>query len=220
MITTDTDVERQSLRICGCDCRGWTGWRGQSLSNRVIWKAICSLLLILYCGWYFSLVYESAALVFIGATFLIKLLVEIWGQHTPTWAAPGTPTLLIVIYVFGIPSLISVYGLCRKVDDLDLGRGRNELGLLLYVFGSAYSLGYEVHRFRWKAQPENKGKLHTIGLARFCVRGCEPTDRTHDCTECSRTLRPPTRRRPTLRREARTGLGLSWVRPRPRSRQI
>ena len=34
---------------------------------------------------------------------------------------------------------------------------------------STYSLGYETHRFWWKAKPENKGKLHTSGLAAYCI---------------------------------------------------
>ncbi|CAK9079044.1 unnamed protein product [Durusdinium trenchii] len=44
-----------------------------------------------------------------------------------------------------------------------------ELGLALYLGGSFYSLAYEVGRFRWKARPENKGKLHTVGLASWCI---------------------------------------------------
>jgi len=46
---------------------------------------------------------------------------------------------------------------------------RETAGLALYLFGSSYSLGYEVHRFRWKARPENQGKLHTVGLATYCI---------------------------------------------------
>ena len=46
---------------------------------------------------------------------------------------------------------------------------RETAGLALYLFGSSYSLGYEVHRFRWKARPENQGKLHTVGLATHCI---------------------------------------------------
>lgn len=64
-----------------------------------------------------------------GAIFLIKALVEIWGQET----------------------------------------GRDLLGLALYLGGSCYSLAYEVGRFQWKAKPENKGKLHTVGLAAWCI---------------------------------------------------
>jgi len=48
-------------------------------------------------------------------------------------------------------------------------QGRDVVGMSLYFGGSLFSLAYEVGRFQWKARPENKGKLHTIGLAAWCI---------------------------------------------------
>jgi hypothetical protein len=69
---------------CGLNCAAWVGWRHSSLDNRRLWKAACSTLLLIEGAWYFSLVTDSAVLIFMGAFLLVKLLVEIWGQHTPT----------------------------------------------------------------------------------------------------------------------------------------
>ncbi len=56
-----------------------------------------------------------------------------------------------------------MFSSCRVVD-VALPY-REVFALALYCFGSGYSLSYELHRFWWKAQPENKGQLHTVGLA-------------------------------------------------------
>lgn len=37
----------------------------------------------------------SPMLTFMGVVFLLKLLIEIWSQQTPTWIAPSTWPLLI-----------------------------------------------------------------------------------------------------------------------------
>ena len=104
------------LRVCGSDCRAWTDWRGSSQDNRVAWKAVCSVLLLGYGAWYFSLVADSATLLIIGAVWVIKLVVEIWGQHTPTWACPGSWQLFLVVYALGLPSVVWMFGACRVVD--------------------------------------------------------------------------------------------------------
>jgi len=117
---------------------------------------------------YFYYVADSLALVVIGAAFVVKALVEIWGQETPTWLCPGNVCQLLFIYVVGLPTIVSMMGYCRMATDINF-RGRDILGLLLYFGGSAYSLAYEVSRFRWKARPENKGKLHTVGQAAYCI---------------------------------------------------
>jgi hypothetical protein len=43
------------------------------------------------------------------------------------------------------------------------------LGFVLFLFGSIYSLSYELQRFAWKARPENKGRLHTEYLASVSI---------------------------------------------------
>ena len=60
-----------------------------------------------------------------------------------------------------------MFGSCRIVD-LEMPY-REYIGLAMYLFGSSYSLGYELHRFAWKARPENKGRLHTVGLAAYHI---------------------------------------------------
>lgn len=159
-------AENNQSNVCGINCRAWINWRG-SKDGRNVWKGLCSVLLSVSVGAYLYMVSDSVTLVVMGVVFWAKLLIEIWGQDTPTWAAPGTLTLFVLVYVFGIPSVLLLFGYCRDVD-VEFPY-REPLALVMYLFGSFYSLGYEVHRFRWKAEPGNKGKLHTIGLARLSM---------------------------------------------------
>lgn len=117
---------------------------------------------------YFYLVGSSPTLCLIGAVFLIKLLIETWAQHTPTWVCPGTWLLFTLVYGTGFPYVISTFAYCRKTTDIQFPY-RDAVAISLYLFGSAFSLSYEVQRFLWKAREENKGKLHTVGLAALCV---------------------------------------------------
>ncbi|CAE6959708.1 unnamed protein product [Symbiodinium natans] len=104
----------------------------------------------------------------IGGLFTSKVLVTIWGQETPTWFCPASFGLLFVIYVIGLPTLAYMFGVCTMNPDIRFP-GRDQVGLGLYVGGSLYSLAYEVGRFRWKARPEHKGKLHKEGLAAWSI---------------------------------------------------
>ena len=79
-------------------------------------QAVCSALLLGYGAWYFCLVADSATLLIIGAVWVAKLVVEIWGQHTPTWACPGSWQLFLVVYALGLPSVVWMFGACRVVD--------------------------------------------------------------------------------------------------------
>ena len=155
------------VHTCGMDCGNWTAWRENSLDNRTMWKAMSSALLLANCAWYLIAVCESPVLMFMGGTFLVKLLIEIWAQHTPTWMAPSTWPLLIGMHVLALPGLTRMFGQCR-IEDVAFPY-RELVALALYCIGSTYSLAYEIHRFWWKAQPENEGRLHTTGLARFCI---------------------------------------------------
>ena len=145
----------------------WTGWRTTSLDNRLMWKVLSSLLLLAYCMWYCHMVMGSPVLTFMGGIFLVKLLIEIWCQHTPTWIAPSTWPLLLGVHALLFPWLVRMFGKCRA-GGVSLPY-REIVALALYCFGSGYSLSYELHRFWWKSRPENAGKLHTTGLARFCI---------------------------------------------------
>ena len=76
--------------------------------------------------------------------------------------------MLFVIYVRIIPTVAYMFGYCTMACDIRFP-GRDALGLALYLAGSSYSLYYEIHRFRFKARAENKGKLHTTGPAAWCI---------------------------------------------------
>ena len=66
---------------CGVSCTDLTRWRSGS-RRRLAWKAACTFLLSVYCGWFMYQVRDTMALIVIGAVFLFKLLAETWGQDT------------------------------------------------------------------------------------------------------------------------------------------
>ena len=165
--------ESDATCCCGLkrDVTQWIQWRGPNggLGNRLSYQCICSVLLLLEMILYFMCVKQSRVLCLIGGFFVIKALIEIWGQQTPTWMCPGTLCLVVVVYTLGLPTVVVyMYGYCTITSDINF-EGRDMVALALYFGGSLYSLAYEVDRFRWKAKPENKGKLHTVGLATWCI---------------------------------------------------
>lgn len=179
------------------DATGWScldcprrllSWRAypddDDLASRWRWKLFCSVCLVAELSGYLYVAYkiaENPFLAFMGATAAIKFLIEIWGQDTPTWVCPGGPVMFFVIYFLIFPGVIYTDGICTQQPDLQLRWGQQHelhilgqplhrwFGLFLYVFGSVYALSYEVGRFRWKKRDENRGRLHTIGLARYCI---------------------------------------------------
>jgi len=177
--TSGTDSATESLlpeskaTCCGGlkrDFTQWIQWRnpGGNVGQRLPWQCLCSVLMLLEMVPYFMWVKQSWVLCLMGGFFLIKALVEIWGQQTPTWMCPGTICMLLVVYTLLVPTVATMYGYCSITSDIHF-QGRDMTALVLYFGGSCYSLAYEVGRFRWKAQPENKGKLHTVGLAAWCI---------------------------------------------------
>lgn len=163
----------ESNTCCGGlkrDFRKWIQWRNPSgsVGNRLPWQCLCSVLLILEMIPYFICVKHSWVLCVMGGFFLIKAMVEVWGQRTPTWIVPGTCCMLVVVYTLIIPTVAYMYGYCTMASDIHF-QGRDMVALILYFGGSLFSLAYEVGRFRWKAQAENKGRLHTVGLAAWCI---------------------------------------------------
>ena len=60
--------------------------------------------------------------------------------------------MFVVVYVFGLPTVLYLFAYCR-VTDVEFAY-RESLGLVLYLFGSCFSLGHELHRFWWKARAE------------------------------------------------------------------
>ncbi|CAK0845570.1 unnamed protein product [Prorocentrum cordatum] len=153
---------------CGqLDCGALVSWRGQG-GSRSWWQLACTACLLVECGvLYLHQVRDSDWLLSVGALWLCKLLVEIWGQTTPTWVCPGGPLTFVVVYVFGVPGILYYYSFCRRNNDI-VFEGSETLGFVMFVGGSAYSLHYELERFAWKMDGRNKGRLHTHALARYC----------------------------------------------------
>lgn len=171
LVTDEREASENTQGCCGMDCGKWVSWRSGD-QNRAVYKAACSFLFIANVGIYMYYVWQGAqdpiVLWIMGVVFVVKGLIEVWGQNTPTWICPGTLLLLTVVYMLGLPGIMYMLGHCTNNPDIDFPH-RDVVALILNVFGSIYSLSYEMGRFWWKAKPENKGKLHTIGLARFCI---------------------------------------------------
>lgn len=167
------------------------GWRAEG-TNRLAWKAVCAVVLTTYVSFGVRWILQAGqaknigppslyALVIMMVLTYCKLQVEIWGQDTPTWVCPGTVLMFCVIFGLILPGLGLADAYCLTERDLpefveySIGPeaaayyGLPAVGVLFFAFGSGLSLSYEVLRFRWKARPENKGRLHTVGLASLCI---------------------------------------------------
>lgn len=148
---------------CGC----LLSWRYAG-GNRQLYKVLCTCGLIANVGIYVYLRQAFPVMVAIGVMWLLKNLVAIWGQDTPTFLVPGTPATFVLVYVIGIPSIVWMLIGCPVTGEVSFPY-RDIIGLALFVFGNGYSFAYEFGRFRWKALAENKGHCHTVGLARLCI---------------------------------------------------
>lgn len=164
-----TETLLPEKRLCGgcLDCSRLVIWRGDG-SDRRMWKSFCTLCLIGELSVYLYVVQSRPLLVVMGLVTLAKLLVETWGQDTPTWVCPGGPVLFFLIYFLIIPGIVYADGLCTKNPDI-IFPCKDAVGFALFLFGYSYSLWYEVNRFKWKKDPSNKGRLHAIGLAKYCT---------------------------------------------------
>lgn len=167
------------------------GWRAEG-TNRLAWKTVCAIVLTAEVSLWLCWIFQAGqtnnigppsfyALVAMWGFTICKMQVEIWGQDTPTWVCPGTVLMFFVIFVLIIPGFGLADAYCLMETDLPTlvehctgsegaaYYGLPAVGVLLFAFGSSLSLSYEVSRFRWKAHAENKGKLHTVGLASLCI---------------------------------------------------
>mmetsp|Transcript_36888 Transcript_36888/g.70930 ORF Transcript_36888/g.70930 Transcript_36888/m.70930 type:complete len:267 (+) Transcript_36888:3-803(+) len=154
--------------LCGLiDCSKLLIWRAEG-SDRQLWKTVCSLCITGEMAMYMYVVWDMPLLILFGAMVMMKMLIEVWGQETPTWVCPGGILLFLLIYLLIIPGVIYADGLCTRNPDIHFPH-RGIVGAIIFFLGFFYSLWYEVNRFRWKRCPENKGKLHTIGLAKYCI---------------------------------------------------
>eukprot|EP00933_Yihiella_yeosuensis_P041283 TRINITY_DN35693_c0_g1_i1.p1 TRINITY_DN35693_c0_g1~~TRINITY_DN35693_c0_g1_i1.p1 ORF type:complete len:273 (-),score=-11.06 TRINITY_DN35693_c0_g1_i1:207-1025(-) len=168
LLSGSEESAARSEKFLGCiDCAPLLIWRAEE-SDRKKWKMFCSLVLILELGTYCYVVRNMPWLLLFGIVTGGKMLTETWGQDTPNWVCPGGVGMFLLIYCLIIPGIIYTNGLCTSNQDI-VFPGRDRVGALLFCGGSGYSLWYEVNRFKWKALPQNKGKLHTIGLAAYCI---------------------------------------------------
>lgn len=148
------------------DPRTWISWRSSN-SNRNLWRAACSIAFMWQMSRYFVYAKSSIPLCFMGVCWTVKLLAECWGQDTPTWVAPNNVLMFILLF-FGLGGFIKQVAYCTRVRDIDFAY-QEVVAVTCFLFGYIYSFAYELHRFWWKAQPENKGRLHTTGLAAYCI---------------------------------------------------
>lgn len=153
---------------CGClDCSKLTTWRGDG-SNRTLWKSLCTTCLLVEFCMFVRAVHPRPLMFLALVLSILKLQIETWGQDTPNWVCPGGSVVFLLVYAFGLPSITWACASCTGSADIVFPY-RDAIGFLMFLFGSSYALWYEVYRFKWKADPANKGKLHTIGLAKYCV---------------------------------------------------
>lgn len=147
------------------DCSQLIGWRTTE-EHRNAWRAWCNLVfgaeLLGICA-----ITTSSTLRVMLATLFVKMTIETWGQRTPTWVAPNTIVVFLMMYAVIVPSMCWMVLKCDTPEFTFAGR--SEVALALYFIGTIYSLTYELHRFRFKALPENKGKLHTGQLASLSI---------------------------------------------------
>lgn len=154
---------------CGyVDCNDFGLYWRKDTGNRKFWKVLSSFTLIGCVGAYIYTRMEFPIMTAIGILWLVKNLVTIWGQETPTVFAPGNWFVFFLAYGMGIPSVIWMFAGCPGTGDL-VFPNNDIIGLVLVVFGLGTSYTYEVQRFNWKQLPENRGRLHTVGLARFSM---------------------------------------------------
>lgn len=155
---------------CGVlDCNSLLSWRSNT-GDRELYKALSSAGLAVNIGVYLYLRSEFPAMTLIGVLYFLKNMVAIWGQDTPTWLVPGSPAFFVLIYLVGIPSALWMLVGCPASCDSTLDfPHRDVVAVAMFVFGLSFSFVYEFGRFRWKKRPENKGRLHTVGLAALCV---------------------------------------------------
>lgn len=107
-------------------------------------------------------------MVAIGVLFLLKNMIAIWGQDSPTFLVPGNPIMFAFLYLFGYPSIFWMLCGCPANGEIAFPY-RDIVGFVMYMFGLTYSFAYEYGRFQWKKHPENKGRCHTVGLASLCI---------------------------------------------------
>lgn len=77
------------------------------------------------------------------------------------WGESLSIPFAFALYYLGFALLVCDTG--KPLDAIDY------FGILLFLLGSSFNTGSELHRHFWKKHPENKGKIFTIGLFRYSM---------------------------------------------------
>jgi len=146
-------------------------------TNRTTYKVLCTVMLLpefLALAFIYFIHGDKLLLVFFTLFTMLKFLTEIWGQETATWTCPNSPFLFLLVYIIGLPSVGYTYVICMSNPNIpDLlffdTIPRDLLGAILFFGGTIYSWSYELLRFKWKKERQNKGMLHTMHHAKFHI---------------------------------------------------
>jgi protein-S-isoprenylcysteine O-methyltransferase Ste14 len=92
---------------------------------------------------------------------LFAFNVVLFGRRRIPWEEAFTVPLAFALYLVGIPLL-------ARGSDAAFG-WLDVLGILLFAVGSVFNTLSELQRKRFKAHPENSGKLFTGGLFALCI---------------------------------------------------
>ncbi|MEP7053303.1 MAG: DUF1295 domain-containing protein, partial [Pseudomonadota bacterium] len=92
--------------------------------------------------------------VVVFARFLLTLFVFLKRQMP--WQEALSVPIAFAVYLLGFP-------LMARSAAIPFGAGES-VGVLLFVAGSFFNTFSEYQRARWKARPENRGRLYTGGL--------------------------------------------------------
>lgn len=143
-------------------------WR--NTKNRKFWQALATFAVITESFWYLGIIFRhgTPVLAVIQCFVAPKFLVEIWGQETATWCAPGGIAGFLFIYACIVPCWFYLVGVCTANQEISFPY-QNFVALAMFFGGAWFTLNYELGRFAWKKKPENKGRLHTIGPAAWCI---------------------------------------------------
>ncbi len=96
-------------------------------------------------------------IVFLRICLTVFYLVE---RHIP-WEETFSIPVAFAIYYVGYALL--GYGSTEGINVVDI------FAILLFLFGSYLNTWSELSRKKWKTNPENKGRLYTVGLFKYSM---------------------------------------------------
>jgi len=103
------------------------------------------------------LLFAFNLIVFVRICFTLFYFIK---RHIP-WEEVFSISMAFGLYYIGFALL--GYKSQQDINFVDV------FGIALFLFGSYLNTGSEISRHKWKKNPENKGKLYTIGLFKFSM---------------------------------------------------